>query len=173
MPASFARVGRVVKVHGLDGEFVISLARGLEPDTLVGLDAWVVPPLPDGAVARTITTCRPAARGALMTLGGLDSSDRARALAGRWLLADADRLPLPPLDDDDVTGYEVVDELRGSLGTVAETIVTGANDVLVVHGGPFGEVLLPVIDDVIIDVDDAGKTVVVRLLPGLVDEDGS
>jgi len=171
MPASFVRVGRVVKAHGLDGEFVLTPAHSLEPDALVGLDAWVVPPMDAGAVPHTITACRPASRGILLTLDGIDSSDQARTLAGRWLLASADAVPAVGADDDDVTDYRVVDEVRGLLGAVRETIVTGANDVLVVDGGPFGEVLVPVIDDVVLDVDDAKRSISVRLLPGLLDED--
>ena len=171
MPTSFVRIGRVVKAHGLDGEFVLTPAHGLEPDALVGLDAWVVPPMDAGAVPHAITAWRPASRGVLLTLDGVDSSDQARALAGRWLLASADAVPLFAVEADDVTDYRVVDEVRGLLGVVRDTIVTGANDVLVVDGGPFGEILVPVIDDVVLDVDDAEHTVSVRLLPGLLDED--
>ena len=59
----------------------------------------------------------------------------------------------------------VVDEARGVLGEIVEVIVTGANDVWVVDG-PFGEVLLPVIDDVVLDVDEEARTAQVRLLAG-------
>jgi len=48
--------------------------------------------------------------------------------------------------------------------------VTGANDVWVVHG-PYGEVLLPVIDDVVVSFDEDAETVMVTLLPGLLPEE--
>jgi 16S rRNA processing protein RimM len=47
-----------------------------------------------------------------------------------------------------------------------EVILTGANDVWVVDG-PFGEILIPVIDDVVLGTEPEGETIVVRLLDGL------
>jgi 16S rRNA processing protein RimM len=54
-----------------------------------------------------------------------------------------------------------------------DVIETGANDVWVVQGTRFGEVLLPVTDEVVLDVDDASGTAHVRLLPGLIDGEHS
>jgi 16S rRNA processing protein RimM len=65
-----------------------------------------------------------------------------------------------------------VDARRGDLGRIEETIVTGANDVWVVHGS-YGEILIPVIDEVVIEVDEDDRTVSVTLLPGLLEEDDS
>ena len=62
------------------------------------------------------------------------------------------------------------DEERGELGVIDEIIVTGANDVWVVRGGPLGEVLIPVIDDCVLEVDTETRTARVRLLPGLIEE---
>ena len=45
---------------------------------------------------------------------------------------------------------------------------TPANDVWVVDGGPFGEVLLPVIEQVVREVPEEGP-IAVRVLPGLID----
>ncbi len=62
---------------------------------------------------------------------------------------------------------------RRSAGTWAscvETIITGANDVWVVDGA-FGEVLIPVIDDVVLDIDEQERTIRVALLPGLLEDD--
>jgi 16S rRNA processing protein RimM len=75
-----------------------------------------------------------------------------------------------PEDEPDPVGLKVVDEARGSLGLIEDVIVTGANDVWVVRG-PYGEVLIPVIDDVVISVHESEGLVTVRLLPGLIDED--
>jgi 16S rRNA processing protein RimM len=55
---------------------------------------------------------------------------------------------------------------------VAEVIVTGANDVWVVRGGRWGEVLVPIIDEVVHDIDESSGTASVRLLPGLLPEPG-
>jgi 16S rRNA processing protein RimM len=54
------------------------------------------------------------------------------------------------------------------LGTVTEVLQTGSNDVYVVQG-PRGEVLLPATREVIKKIDLDARTLVVQLLPGLVE----
>ena len=56
-------------------------------------------------------------------------------------------------------------------GIIVEVIVTGANDVWVVQG-PFGEILIPVIDDVVLGVSEDDGVIVVRLLDGLMPGEG-
>jgi 16S rRNA processing protein RimM len=63
----------------------------------------------------------------------------------------------------------VFDGERGLIGEITDVIITGANDVWVIEG-PFGEVLIPVIDQVIGDIDEEAGTVHITLLPGLIDE---
>ena len=65
----------------------------------------------------------------------------------------------------------MTDTARGVLGDVVDVIVTGANDVWVVEGGPHGRVLLPVIDPVILSVDLEARTAEVELLPGLIEDE--
>ena len=66
----------------------------------------------------------------------------------------------------------------GSVGPSVELLQLAANDVWRVDGGPYGEVLVPVIDDVVVEIpessDDPAAPVVVRLMPGLLpDADGA
>jgi 16S rRNA processing protein RimM len=66
-------------------------------------------------------------------------------------------------------GLEVVGEQGEPIGKVREVLETGANDVLVVSrpGKPDG--LIPMIHDVVQDLDFANGRVIVRLIPGLLD----
>jgi 16S rRNA processing protein RimM len=171
MPAPFVRLGRVIKTHGVEGEVSLALREDLSSGTLGGLDVWVVPPIARGAVPWRIATSRPGPKGTLVRLETLDSPEATHELVGRWLLARAADVPDAPTGAPDLSGYEVIDERRGPIGTVTETIVTGANDVLVVEGGPFGQVLVPVLDDVIGEVDEGAGVLRVELLPGLITED--
>ncbi|MDZ4181056.1 MAG: hypothetical protein U1E29_17785, partial [Coriobacteriia bacterium] len=68
-------------------------------------------------------------------------------------------------------GFRVKDRDRGLIGTVEEVIVTGANDVWIVEGGPFGQVLIPVIDDVVREIDAEAECIDVTLLDGLIEEE--
>lgn len=56
------------------------------------------------------------------------------------------------------------------LGQVHDVLETGANDVLVVKGSSPRDVLIPMIRDVVVELDIAGGRVVIRLVDGLIEE---
>ncbi|HET6497659.1 MAG TPA: ribosome maturation factor RimM [Coriobacteriia bacterium] len=171
--APFVPVGRIIKVHGVHGELSVAL-RVTDYSTLPDhLMVWVVPPVPALGATRIISV-RPGPKGPLVQLDAVSDRSQAEQLRGRTLVARRCDLP-----DDWLTyppqygGFEVHDTVRGPLGTVTDTIETGANDVWVVDHGPYGQVLVPVIDDVVVTIDDERRVVTVRLLPGLLDRDGA
>lgn len=171
-PTPFVRIARIVKAHGTRGELGAA-SLGDELDLLPrGLEVWFVPP-PDRPRSGRLEHVRPGPKGPLITVTGVNAPEKARQLAGTYLLArrtdlPSDWLPEEPLD---LNGYQVLDVERGLIGTVEDTIVTGANDVWVVRGEGFGEVLIPVIDDVVRNVDESHRRIEVTLLPGLLDEE--
>jgi 16S rRNA processing protein RimM len=66
-----------------------------------------------------------------------------------------------------VLGLEVRDEEDRLIGTVTEILETGANDVYVVTDGTGREVLLPVIPEVILEINPEAGRLRVHLLEGL------
>jgi len=69
----------------------------------------------------------------------------------------------------ELQGIAVTDKRCGEIGTLENKFTTAAHDVYVVEG-PFGEVLIPVVDQFICAVDLAGKRMTVDLPEGLVPE---
>ncbi len=171
MPAPYRRVGRVTKVHGTTGEVVVALADGLSVRDLHDLMVWIVPP-PGQVRLYALDDLRPTSKGILVRLSGVTDAASAHDLVGRWLLAREADLPAMPSRDRGFLGYTVRDTVRGDIGRVTEHIVTGANDVLVVEGGPFGQVLVPAIPDVMREIDEQDRVLHVTLLDGLIDESG-
>lgn len=170
---SFTAVGRIVKTHGLKGEVSVKAYAEASLELLTGIEVWLVPP-PRGLRTSEVLGVRPGPKGPILQLAGVDDIDAATQLSGCELLVPTDRLPddwFQQPDSDDAVGMRVVDEERGFLGMVEEVIVTGANDVWVVEG-PLGEVLIPVIDDVLLGYDEDSDTATVRLLPGLLEGEG-
>lgn len=168
--APFIALGRVVKAHGLKGE--VSVAPFTEPPFFlpVGLRVWLVPP-PASCRETEIESVRSGPKGPLVKLRGIDTIELAKGLAGAELLAAAADVPDDAFEGaPDADGASVCDDEHGLLGVIEETIVTGANDVWVVRGS-FGEILIPVIDDVVLDYDEDADTFHVRLLPGLMPEE--
>jgi 16S rRNA processing protein RimM len=58
----------------------------------------------------------------------------------------------------------------GLLGKIKDILETGANDVYAVDAPKYGEILIPAIKEVILDVNIEKKEMQVKLLPGLIEE---
>ena len=105
----------------------------------------------------------------LLKLGGCDDRDAAGGLRGMLV-----QVPLEdavPLEEGEyyhfqLMGLRVETEDGQWLGQLVEVLSTGANDVYIVRG-PHGELLLPAVDDVVLELDLASKRMVVRLMRGM------
>jgi 16S rRNA processing protein RimM len=172
-PEPFAPIARVVKTHGLKGELAVEPTPGFQFVPPIGLEVWFVPP-PPGSRSGRLESIRRGPRGPLLKVSGIDDIGVAGTVVGTEIIARSVDLPAEMLEPIEVVkdglGLSVTDVERGLLGDVIEVIVTGGNDVWVIDG-PFGEVLLPVIDDVVVSVDWDVGTATVRLLPGLLAEE--
>lgn len=170
---AFVPLGWVVKTHGLKGEVTVAPATDLPFVFPAGLQVWFVPP-PSSIRAARLEGVRRGAKGPIVKFEGIDDISTAETLRGIDLLARKTDLPVawiePGPEACAFVGYKITDAKHGFIGEVVDEIVTGANDVWVVDG-PFGEVLIPVIDDVVLKVDDTAHAADVRLLPGLLRED--
>ena len=69
----------------------------------------------------------------------------------------------------DIIGLEVVTEDGRSIGTIADVFNTGSNDIYDVRREGKKNMLIPVIDDVVLNVDLESGKVTVRLIDGLED----
>ena len=69
----------------------------------------------------------------------------------------------------DLIGLRVVTDEGEDFGVLTDVIQTGANDVYEVKRPDGKEVLLPVIDECILDVDLEKQQVTAHIMPGLVD----
>ena len=67
----------------------------------------------------------------------------------------------------DLQGLNVVLEDGTEFGTLRDVMETGANDVYIIDSNEHGEVLLPAINECILDVDLEKNTMTVHLMKGL------
>ena len=157
-------VARVLGSHGFHGEVraqvLTDLPYRFEPGKALFLQ---------GESLRIQSGSRGTGNTVILKLEGIDDPANARALVGQELLAPGEGAP--PLPDGEYFHYQLIDmqvftEVGEDLGRIAEIIVTGSNDVYVVSG-PNGEVLLPAISQVILQVDPAQGVMTVRLMEGL------
>lgn len=136
-----------VPVHGLP-----SLMRE-------GLKVAVVPPQLKGSRWHTVEQATDDGRaGQLVSFADVRDIGGAQGLVGRYVLASRDDLPedFELRNVELLVGREVTDEALGLSGTITEVMVGPANDVWVIDVEGGGELLLPVIDQVVAEVPDEG-----------------
>lgn len=105
----------------------------------------------------------------LLRLEGCPDRTAAERLRGQWLyipIEEAMPLEADEFYEHEVLGLRVETTAQELLGYIQEVLFTGANEVFVVKGSA-GELLIPVLEDVVLEIDRAGQRVVVALPPGL------
>ncbi|MEO8601543.1 MAG: ribosome maturation factor RimM [bacterium] len=172
--AQFVELGVIVNLHGIRGE--LRLLPHNPETTLIDAGGELVLVRRDGTrETHHVRGARRHKRFVLLVLADVDSANAAEALVG--CRVEVPRSALPPAGPNavyhaDLIGCAVVTTDGTAVGRVQRMIVTSSNDICVVRGRG-GEHLIPLIADIIADIDVAGRRMVVRPLPGLLDDDGS
>lgn len=162
-------IGKIVGVHGVKGE--VKIVPSVEDPTFWrGLKTIYL----QGRVRRElkVQSVRLHQGNALMMFEGMADRTAAETLRGRDVA-----VPfawLPALDEDEyyvaqLIGIKVATTDGETLGEVTDVIFTGANEVYVIKGDRYGEVLIPAIASVVETVDIEGGTMTVTLPEGLID----
>jgi len=169
----YLAIGRILRPHGVRGELRAEILTDY-PDRLQTVFARQSQTLYVGKAHRpfTLTGVRFHQGAMLLTFKECTTRDEADALRGALVeiaLEDA-----VPLEEDEyyhfqLIGMHVETEEGDILGDIVDVFTApGANDVFVVHGSR-GEILIPAIEDVVINLDVEAGRVVIHPLPGLLD----
>jgi 16S rRNA processing protein RimM len=157
----FLAVGRLRKAHGVRGEISMEVLTDF-PERLRARKLVYVG---DGHLPMQITRSRWKSRLLLLSFEGYHDCDQVNLLRNELVYVHINDLaPLPEghYYHHQLLGMAVRDEAGNFLGTLAEILETGANDVYVVRAEGKEDLLLPAIEGVIIQVDLADKVVVVH-----------
>lgn len=108
----------------------------------------------------------------ILKFKGIDNINDIEKYKGKDLLIHREQAV--PLKEDeyficDIIDSKVVTEDGEEVGVLKEVLQTGANDVYVVRTAEGKEVLLPVIDECVLNLNLEEKIVTVRLMPGILD----
>ena len=110
----------------------------------------------------------------LMRLDGIDSIEKAELLRGKVLFMDRADVKLAEGEHfiQDILGLSVFDVyMNRCYGKVTNVLKTGANDVYQVTSDDGKDYLIPVIDEVICDVDVDNNFMKIRPLKGIFDDE--
>lgn len=106
----------------------------------------------------------------LLKFKGIETIEQAEELRNYYLQAKRSDIKLEKgaYFIVDLIGLEVYTENGELLGILKEVLQPGANDIYVVENETKQQILLPVIPDVIKNIDIEGKKVIVKLMEGLI-----
>lgn len=173
MSETLLTVGKLVNTHGIRGEIkVLSRTDFPEVRFAPGSQLLIMPEDGKERLEVTVESSREHKGMYIVKLKGYHDINQVEKYKGSLIkVTSEDRVELP--DNEyyfhDIIGCEVFSDNPddGKLGVITEILTPGANDVWVVKRPKGQDLLIPVIDDVVLDVDVPGKKVKVHVMEGL------
>ncbi len=161
----FLVIGQLGRPHGVRGEISFRIHTDFPERIIPGKSVFL------GEKYRpfTIRSVRGGGGRLILSIEGVDGRDEAALLRNLLVYVRSDEIP--DLEDDyyyhELLGLKVITDDGRTLGNLVEIIETGANDVFVVTSATGEEILLPAIDDVVLEIDIPQKTILVHMISGL------
>ena len=168
---SLVSVAKAVRARGLKGEIVAELLTDF-PERFEEL-ARLIAVAPDGQ--RKIVELEDfwfQKRSVILKLSGCDSVEAAGEFTGyEFCVSEADRVPLADDEyyDFDLEGCAVQLTTGQNIGIVQSILKTGGTEILVVGKADKTEVLIPLAEAIVVEIDTAAKRIVVDPPEGLLE----
>jgi 16S rRNA processing protein RimM len=167
---AFLAVGKLRHPHGIHGEMLMEVYTDfpdrLQPDTILYLG-------PEVGQLKLIK-CRPHREGLLLTFQGYTTPEEVGQFRNQILYVKAE--DRPPLADGEYYQHQllnlnVITDAGASVGVVTEILETGASDVLVIRPATGPDVLIPMADTFIQNIDLTKHEIIVHIIPGMLVEE--
>ncbi|MNM88204.1 Ribosome maturation factor RimM [compost metagenome] len=162
----FLNVGQIVNTHGVKGEVKVFPLTD-DPMRFKKLKKVII----DNKDVQILSYKFQKDR-VILKLEGVDTMDDAIRLKGKYLKVsreDAVKLPKDTYFIADLIGCSVFDTDETPLGEVYDVIKTGSNDVYWVKG--IKELLIPVLKEIVLDINVEDKKIVIKPVKEWQDED--
>lgn len=174
MASGHVEIGRIQTVNPARREVRVKPGTG-KKHLFQGM-AWALVLLADGTELRCkVDGVRGASSGYIVKLSAGVTRDTVARLKGARVIVDAEEAPCPGGGLDDVSallGFQVYDVEGAGLGEVVATYSALSNNAIEIKGPGGGEMLLPVIDEVIAGVDlERGSLTVRDIAPYVVEDE--
>ena len=165
-------VGRVAGRRGTSGEMTVRVGDG-DASWWDGVRRVTVGKTEGAAALFEVEASRSYRDRLVLKLRGIDDAGAAESLRGQTVWVRRDEAPEQPEGRWYVTelvGFDVEDERSGKVGTVGDVMRTAASDLLVVQPVEGDEeILVPLAEEIVLDVDAERRKVRVRLPEGLIE----
>ena len=169
----YESLGKVIKVHGLKGEVVISVDLP-EPQQLLALERVYIVDSLNMIRPYRIQQRRVSEQGTRQSFFVLleNVSDRTQAstLLGKEVLVDAGKLAFFDDVDDlsELVGFTLLDSKKQKIGEVVEVIENPAHPIFKVHLFGVGAILIPFVDAYVVEVNDEHSEIIVKDIEPLI-----
>ncbi len=161
-------VGTVTRPHGVRGELKVREAEGSSGAWRQAREIYIGH-TPETACRFALRRARPASRFVLVTLGEIDRIEQAELLREQTVYVARDQLPLPEEGAYyacDLIGLTVRTPDGRVLGVLSEIFDNGAHELYAIRDGD-RELLLPVVEGVVREVDEKRGFLIVEPPEGL------
>lgn len=162
-------IGKIVNTHGLRGEVKV-VPWTNTPDVFEDIEYVYVKGKEEKKFE--ISNIKYQKNNIIVKLKGLDDITDAERLKNAVLTTDREQLPELSEGEyyiEDLIGCEIFSEEGKSYGRLDDVINTGSKDIYVVKRQGMKDLLIPVIDEVVLNIDIEAKKIIVRLMEGLED----
>ena len=172
MNSNLLEVGKIVNTHGLRGEVKV-VAWMDAPEDFAELTTVYLKTKKE-TLKLTVRNVKYQKNNLIVKFAEFNDINEVEQYKNHVLYADRDELGELPEGTYyivDLIGLEVYTEAGERIGVISDVFNTGANDIYEVKRDGRKNLLLPVIDDVVLNVDLENKQVKVHLIEGLEDLD--
>ena len=164
-------VGKIVNTHGVRGEVrVISRTDFPEERYKVGNTLYIWQEKATEPLAVKITSHRQHKSFDLLTFEGYNNVNEVEQLKGSLIKVPEDQLGELAEGEyyyHEIIGCTVVTEDGETIGTIKEILSPGANDVWIIKRPKGQDVLIPYIEEVVLQVNINEKLVTIHVMEGL------
>lgn len=165
-------VARIGRAHGIRGEVTVEV-RTDEPELRLGPGA-VLTTDPASTGPLTIETGRVHSGRLLLRFAGVTDRTGAEALRNTLLIAEIDPEELPDGDDEyydhQLMDLDVVTEDGEEVGRITEISHLPSQDLFIVERPDGSEVLIPFVQEIVVEIDLEEQRAVIAPPPGLIDD---
>ena len=164
----FVIVGKFRRPHGIRGEIIMTVLTDY-PDLITpGITLYIG----NNYHPYTIRSIRWHGGDMLIALAELPDRTAVEIFRNIMVYMKAEDIPELPEGEyysHQLVGMDVITDQDQELGKIKEILITGANDVYLVESADGQQVLLPVIEQVVLNIDHESRKILVHILPGLLD----
>ena len=164
----FVIIGKFRKPHGIRGEIRMTVITNFPELINQGQKIYVG----QNYQAYTIKSLRWQGEDLLVSLEEMPDRTAVEIFRNVMVHMKSEDMPEPPEGEfylHQLVGLEVITDQGQNLGILKEVLLTGANDVYLVSTPDGKEILLPAIQEVVLDVNMEDRKMLVHILPGLLD----